>query len=424
MPSVNDTTQQVNETFPQQNFTPKPASPLKTILLIVLGLIFVSAIAFAGYWYGKRGVALPWQETPAQPGKSSNPSKVEWKTFSDKDLKFSFSYMTQYLNQSIKVRDASWGRHMDEDIPSFYGLTGASYRIKVSPATSRSTVYGQKADGDIVWKEAVDHIKGFTIGAVADSALMKAVVFPYYSESGNYTGNIVSSRSGELGVETWFVDVPSGTLVHKVVFMVNPEVVYEFQTNYTLLGTSIKWEELEASIINGTADGQYLLGYENFMLAVSTFKFLDSPSTGTVPVYKSTDGWVNYGIPLSEASFKYPSDWKIKMQVSSGWDYVTSPDGKYRFFVNKAPVGGVSGAQTSKMPCQNQYYIYDIVVDDTNAVYCASEDSDELSFTFIYPEGSDQIEITSAGFTLYPVSEKNAAIKLFEQVLSTFRFNE
>lgn len=424
MPLVKNTTEQINEPIFQEGFNPKPVNPLKTVILIVLGLIFVSAIAFAGYWYRKRSVALPGQETPTQSGKSPNVSAVEWKTFSDKDLKFSFSYMTQYPNKIIEVREASWGRYMDEDIPSFYGLKGASYRIRVSPATSRSTVYGQKADGDIVWKNAVDHIEGFTVGAVADSTLMKAVVFPYYSESGNYTGNIVSSRSGELGVETWFIDVPSGTLVHKVVFMVNPEVDYEFQTNYTLLGTSIKWEELRDSILNGTADEQYLLGYENFMLAVSTFKFLDQTSVEAVPVYKSTDNWLDYGIPLANAFFKYPSDWKIKMQVSSGWDYVTSSDEKYRFFVNKAPVGGINGARTSKMPCQNLHYIYDIVVDASTMVYCASEDNDELSFTFIYPDGNDQIEITGVGFSLYPINEKNAAIKLFEQVLSTFRFNE
>ena len=96
MPSVKDTTQQVNETFPQTNFTPKPGSPLKTVLLIFVGLVFVSASAFAGFWYGKNSQAPVSTEKEATPSTEKVPAEIDetagWKKFSEADLvKFELS---------------------------------------------------------------------------------------------------------------------------------------------------------------------------------------------------------------------------------------------------------------------------------------------------------------------------------------------
>ncbi|PIS21352.1 hypothetical protein COY33_01255 [candidate division WWE3 bacterium CG_4_10_14_0_2_um_filter_42_7] len=91
MPSVKDTTQQENETFPQQNFTPKPANPFKTILLIVVGLILFSSVAYAGFWYGQKSQTpvkeTTEKETTSSPEKAKEELPVEvdetagWKTY-------------------------------------------------------------------------------------------------------------------------------------------------------------------------------------------------------------------------------------------------------------------------------------------------------------------------------------------------------
>lgn len=295
--------------------TAPKSSSSKPILFALEILALVGISTYAGYWYGKRSAALPGEEAPPRLTNSSELPRLAWKTFSNKDLKFSFSYMTQYPNQTIKTREASWGRHMDEDIPSFYKLAGATYRVTVSPTSVMNKIYGQKVAGDVVWKDAVNHIRKFTVGSVADSTLMKAAMFP---APGNQEGKVISSRSGELGVETWFVDVPSGTLVHKVAFMVDPEIAYEFRTNYSLLGNPLKWQELKDTILSGTADEQYLLGYENFMLAVSTFKYLSSSSVAEA----NTSDWKSYGNNLYRLSLKYPSNFGLSENSS---DVVGAP---------------------------------------------------------------------------------------------------
>jgi len=100
MPLVKDMPQQENETFPQTNFTPKAASPLKTILLIVVGLVFVSAIAFAGFWYGQKSQTpiVPEKEatTSTEKAKEELPPVTDetagWKTYVNQNFKFSFRY--------------------------------------------------------------------------------------------------------------------------------------------------------------------------------------------------------------------------------------------------------------------------------------------------------------------------------------------
>lgn len=287
--------------------TPKSSSSLKPVLFALGILALVGASAYACYWYGKRSAVLPGEEAPPQSKESSELPKIEWKIFSDKDLKFSFGYMTQYPNQSIKVRDASWGRYIDEEIPALSKLSGVSYTIKVYPASAKTEYYGRKVAGDKVWAEAVSHIKGFAPGSVADSTLMTAATFPVPIGQ----GKVVSSRSGELGVEVWFIDVPSGTLVHKVVFMVDPAIDYTFKTNYSL-EDSAKWQELKDSVLSGTADEQYLLSYENFMLTVSTFR----RSSSSPVAETNTSDWKSYGNNLYRFSLKYPSNFELSKSSS------------------------------------------------------------------------------------------------------------
>jgi len=105
MPSVTDSTQQENETFPQQNFTPKPVGPLKTILLGVVGLVFVSAIAFAGFWYGKNSQTSVSSEKEATPSteavKEELPAVVDetagWKTYVSSAHNFSVKYPPTWI---------------------------------------------------------------------------------------------------------------------------------------------------------------------------------------------------------------------------------------------------------------------------------------------------------------------------------------
>jgi len=100
MPSVTDATQQTNETFPQQNLTPKPASRLKTILMVIVGLVFVSSVAFAGFWYGKNSQAPVSPEKEATSStetvKEELPVEVDetagWETYNNETYGYSLRY--------------------------------------------------------------------------------------------------------------------------------------------------------------------------------------------------------------------------------------------------------------------------------------------------------------------------------------------
>lgn len=365
------------------------------------------------------------EEAPPQFKESFELPKIEWKTFSDKGLNFSFSYMAQFPNQPIEVREASWGRYIDQEIPSLSKPTGVSYTIKVYPASSMTEYYGQKVAGDKVWADAVNHIKGFAPGSVADPTLMAAATFPVPIGQ----GKVVSSRSGELGVETWFVDVPSGTLVHKVAFMVDPEIVYEFRTNYTLLGTSIKWKELKDSIINGTADGQYLLGYENFMLAVATFHAIGEESlVGGWRKYKNAE----YGFEIS-----YPENWEIELP---GADMPTG-NGQFSFWLKpKSPsVDRLIALTVNVLEGKTAKYVFGVCCKNSEKVLLGGKTFDKvgpyalegaLEINHYYGDGS-QLAKFSLGIgmrddppPLPKIEDVQKEISDVDQILSTFIFLE
>lgn len=115
MPSVNDTTQQTDEYVPQENFNPKPVNSLKTILLIVVGLVFVSAIAFAGFWYGKKSQApvVPEKEsTPStEEAKEELPTEVDetagWKTYTNGELTFKYPAEWVVASNNLSITGAN-----------------------------------------------------------------------------------------------------------------------------------------------------------------------------------------------------------------------------------------------------------------------------------------------------------------------------
>ena len=109
VPSVTNTTQQENETFPQQNFSPKPVNPLKTILLVLIGVILISSIACVAFWYGRNSQTPVVSEEDAEEATPSTEKAKEelpvatdetagWKTYvySDTQNELEFKYPEEW----------------------------------------------------------------------------------------------------------------------------------------------------------------------------------------------------------------------------------------------------------------------------------------------------------------------------------------
>jgi hypothetical protein len=255
MPSVNDTTQQINENFPQQNFTPKPVSPLKTILLIVVGLVFVSAVACTAFLYGKNSQTPVVQEKEAtsstEKAKEELPVAVDetagWKTYTNTKYGYSIKYpedavvkefggsvasecvsIVYKLNSiTIASKDAGGGGCIRS---GFAGSLSESYEsVKIGDIGYTATVVEAKGDGETLDK----HNKTALVKNVSDlnieygSTLDKNFIYTDYLKD-RYLKQILSTfkfLNQELKGGTFINDNPKATVRYSLEYPAGWQVI-------------------------------------------------------------------------------------------------------------------------------------------------------------------------------------------------------
>lgn len=105
MPSFNPPNPSTEPSDPQAFFPKKPVSPLKPILLAVLGLLLVSGIAYGTYWYGKRQIPPPAPKVSPPPvteiPEATSPAETDetagWETYRNDALGYSIKYPANSL---------------------------------------------------------------------------------------------------------------------------------------------------------------------------------------------------------------------------------------------------------------------------------------------------------------------------------------
>jgi hypothetical protein len=265
MPSVNDTTQQINENFPQENFNPKPASPLKTILLIVVGLVFVSAVACTAFLYGKNSqpVAPGGSEDlevvekeatdSTEKAKEELPAEVDetsgWKTYSNKTHEYSIRFPADY--ETVLAKDYA---NPEDSV----AIENKDKKISIGFSTDAWT-------GVCANSSSCEKTRSMSITLIGKS----------YSTEEYYMNK----------------DYPYAT--------------YSFQVEEGI--TTNKKTTLYLKADYGKPND-----YEEIFQILSTFKFTDSAD--------ETAGWKTYADPNKYFSFQYPPSWTLKNGFDSKTD--------------------------------------------------------------------------------------------------------
>lgn len=146
------------------------------------------------------------------------------------------------------------------------------------------------------------------------------------------------------------------------------------------------------------------------------------PTQTPTLTFDITAGWKTYSNTLAKFEIKYPAEWKEKTSPSSGLPVFYSADEKEVLFYNFGPKGGMSMENTIDNFCKGRHMkeVRRLFLDNFPAVYCQDPtlDPNRIFNQVLVQKDDFQIEINGD----FAREDSENSLKIFDQILSTFKF--
>ncbi|HUW24880.1 MAG TPA: PsbP-related protein [Patescibacteria group bacterium] len=258
---------------------PQPTAKLKTFWFVVLGLVLVVGVLFAGIVLGQKGFLsgilpsrqpLPTPTTIAQPTPTPDPT-ADWKTYSNSEGKFSVKYPTEWT-----VKDLGSLGSITQNVSNVV-LEADEYKAQITISVSDTDTARKSAEGE--QKQSGEK----------------------FSLDGTMATKWLESKEKKA---QGYVLAIKGDRVYSILFECLSQECFE-------------------------TDKQYYLNIFNQIL--STFKFLNEKGSQvtlkpTIPVLRipqkkvDTSSWISKSYPKLFISFKVPSSWEEKGEAEFSVD--------------------------------------------------------------------------------------------------------
>jgi hypothetical protein len=167
--------------------------------------------------------------------------------------------------------------------------------------------------------------------------------------------------------------------------------------------------------------GGYYLGQRK----TSITQQVKSPSPVPTQETDPTANWKTYQNDVYGFKFEYPSDWNLELPDGPGYPQIVSPDKKSNIVIFGYPKGGISGQVILDNHCNNgKNHInlerHDLKIGNIPAIYCTDKNSSSRKLAIFFLVQKDDFQIELEGY--FDKSSREKSIKLFDQILSTFKF--
>ncbi len=358
-------------------------SYLKIVLLVVLGLIILAGAVYAGVTIGKK--QSPPEVIPQVIETSPTPDETaNWQTYRNEKYGFEFKYPQNWkINDKELPDDAIFRIESDIDSGVPYGP------IDPPPTLPYSIVVGiiENASNLDEW------IANNNAGIKSKITTMKNNDFIYYKAID------VPSMSGEL----------------------NYYIPLNQKGSYLNLSLSPYFEPDEYK--------EQKEAVKLFDQILSTFKFLDSTSTG------ETANWKTYRDSVASFEIKYPANWsytiKSKTTTSSSPDQPNKPthSGSLSFIGPEGQIDLVFGDGFGGAPCREAIgpsaQLIGVKIGNYTVHLCNYSQGGRTYYASPFGDaGGPTVANASYNFTFSYLESSTQSKDLILKILSTFKFLE